>query len=171
LSSRVTEPGEFAGLTAKLEPGMRAFAVKVGVASGVSSFVQPDDFIDIYWTGAFSGSDGEVTRLIESSIKIIAVDNSIGEGQSASGTVARTVTVAGTPEQVARLAQAQSTGRLSMSLVGDSNQVITEKVEVDNNSMLGIEEEEVVEVEAKKVCTVKQGLGAAAVEVEIDCKE
>jgi pilus assembly protein CpaB len=171
LSSRVTEPGEFAGLTAKLEPGMRAFAVKVGVASGVSGFVQPDDFIDIYWTGTFSGSDGEVTRLIESSIKIIAVDNSIGEGQSTSGTVARTITVAGTPEQVARLAQAQSTGRLSMSLVGDSNEVITEKVEVDKNSMLGIEEEEVVEVEAEKVCTVKQGLGAAAVEVEIDCKE
>ncbi len=77
LASRVTEPGELAGLTAKLEAGMRAFAIKVGVASGVSGFVQPDDFIDIYWTGNISGVEGEVTRLIESSIQIIAVNNSI----------------------------------------------------------------------------------------------
>jgi len=116
LTSRVTDPGELAGLTGKLGKGMRAFAIKVDVASGVSGFVQPDDFIDIYWTGATANSNGNVTRLIESSIQIIAVDNASGVGQTSVNTEARTVTVAGTPEQVARLAQAQATGRLAMSL-------------------------------------------------------
>ena len=82
LASRVTEPGQMAGLIGKLEKGMRAFQIKVDTASGVAGFVQPDDRIDIYWTGVGSGSiNGEVTRLIESSIRIIAVDQASGEGQ------------------------------------------------------------------------------------------
>jgi pilus assembly protein CpaB len=174
LASRVTEPGELAGLTAKLQPGMRAFQITVGVASGVSGFVQPDDFIDIYWTGGISGLEGEQTRLIESSIQIIAVDSAFNEDQLVSGTAASTVTVAATPEQVAKLAQAQSTGRLSMSLVGEGAQVVTESIEVDTDSMLGITREEVV-VEAPVVveqkCYLQQRKGGELVDtnVEIPC--
>jgi pilus assembly protein CpaB len=85
-----------------------------------------------------------VTRLIESSVRIIAVDNSFDQGQSSGNTVAKSVTVAVSPEQVARLTQAQSSGRLSLSLVGVGEEAITERVEVDTNSMLGIVEEEIV---------------------------
>jgi pilus assembly protein CpaB len=174
LASRVTEPGELANLTAKLEAGKRAFAIKVGVASGVSSFVKPDDLIDIYWTGSARGYESDVTRLIESSIKIIAVDNSFDQGQASGNTVAKSVTVAATPEQVARLTQAQSSGRLSLSLVGAGEEAITERVEVDTNSMLGIVEEEVV-VEApapvEKVCTIKSRKGGELVETVIPCSD
>lgn len=169
LTSRVTEPGELAGLTGKLGKGMRAFAIKVDVASGVSGFVQPDDFIDIYWTGSTASSEGDVTRLIESSIQIIAVDNASGEGQAAVNTEARTVTVAGTPEQVARLAQAQATGRLSMSLVGDATDVASGLVEVDANSLLGIEEKKVEQVEAAQVCKQRTRKGTEVIETEIPC--
>lgn len=171
LSSRVTEPGELAGLTAKLKPGMRAFAIKVGVATGVSGFVQPDDFIDIYWTGSISGVEGEVTRLIESSVQIIAVNDAFNEGQVTSGNDAKTITVAASPEKVARLAQAQATGRLSMSLVGDGTEVVTEKVEVDTNSMLGIVKEEVVvaPVIEEKVCKRKERKGTEVIETIIPC--
>lgn len=169
LSSRVTEPGELAGLTGKLGKGMRAFAIKVDVASGVSGFVQPDDFIDIYWTGTTASSNGDVTKQIESSIQIIAVDNASDEGQVSVNTEARTVTVAGTPEQVARLAQAQATGRLSMSLVGNSKEAAAGPVEVDANSLLGIEEKQVQQVEAAQVCTVKTRKGAEVIEIPIPC--
>jgi pilus assembly protein CpaB len=171
LSSRVTEPGELAGLTAKLETGMRAFAIKVGVASGVSGFVQPDDFIDIYWTGNVSGVEGEVTRLIESSVQIIAVNDAFNEGQVTSGTDARTITVAATPEKVARLAQAQATGRLSMSLVGDGSEVVTETVEVDTTTLLGIVKEEVVvaPVIEEEVCKRKERKGTEVIETIIPC--
>lgn len=174
LASRVTEPGELAGLTAKLEAGKRAFAIKVGVATGVAGFVKPDDLIDIYWTGGVSGGDGNMTRLIESSILIIAVDNAFGENQT-SNTVAKTITVAVSPEQVGRLTQAQATGNLSMSLVGNDPNAVTAKVEVDTKSMLGIVEEvqapEVV-VEVEKKCYAKQRSGGVLVDtdVEIACK-
>jgi pilus assembly protein CpaB len=171
LASRVTEPGELAGLTAKLAPGMRAFQIRVGVASGVAGFVQPDDFIDIYWTGSINGV--EQTRLIESAMQIIAVNDAFNEGQSSGGS-AGTITVAVTPEKVARLTQAQATGRLTMSLVGEDQSVVAENIEVDTNALLGIVEEEVVVapevVEAKK-CFAKQRNGTEVVEtnIEIPC--
>ena len=169
LASRVTQPGQMAGLTGKLEKGMRAFQIKVAEASGVTGFVQPDDHIDIYWTGVASGMNGEVTRLIESAIRIIAVDQASGQGQSMAGATARTVTVAATPEQVARLAQAQATGRLAMSLVANANDQVSGLVEVDGNTLLGIVQQEVVQVEAAEVCTIKTRKGAEEVAVEIPC--
>ena len=173
LATRVTAPGELAGLTAKLEDGMRAFQISVG-SSGVAGFVQPDSFIDIYWTGPIAGVEGNATRLIESSMQIIAVDNTFSSGQVAAGSDASTVTVAATPEQVARLAQAQATGRLTMSLVGDGTETVTEQIEVDTNSMLGIVQQEVV-VEAapaaEKVCTISTRRGAETVETVIPCTD
>lgn len=169
LASRVTEPGEMAGLTGKLDKGMRAFQIKVDVASGVAGFVMPEDLIDIYWTGSGGNAAGEVTRMIESAVRVIAVDQASGEGQAALGTVARTVTVAATPEQVARLAQAQATGRLAMSLVGSTDDSVTGLVEVDGNALLGIEQQEVIQTEAPEVCTVKTRKGAEVVEIPIPC--
>ena len=170
LASRVTEPGQMAGLVGKLEKDMRAFQIKVDTASGVAGFVQPDDRIDIYWTGVSSSNiSGEVTRLIESSVRIIAVDQASGEGQYSNGGMARTVTVAGTREQVARLAQAQATGRLAMSLVANGAEEISGLVEVDGNSLLGITQQDAVVVEAAEVCTIKTRKGADVVEIPIPC--
>ncbi len=169
LASRVTEPGEAASLTGKLERGMRAFQIKVDTSSGVQSFVMPDAFIDIYWTGTGGDVSGEITRLIESAIKVIAVDQASGEGQMVAGN-ARTVTVAATPEQVGRLAQAQATGRLTMSLVGSSDDAVEGLVEIDRDKLLGVEKKaEVVEAAAPQVCTIKTRKGDAVVEVPIPC--
>lgn len=176
LASRVTEPGELASLTSKLEKGKRAFAIRVGVDSGIANFVKPDDYIDILWTGSVNGVEGGMTRQIESAVLVIAVDSAINEGQVSSGTVAQTVTVAATPEQVARLAQAQSTGQLTLSLARDATETVEGTVETDKNSMLGIVEEvvapEVVVVEKEK-CYAKQRSGGVLVDtdVEIPCKE
>jgi pilus assembly protein CpaB len=176
MASRVTEPGELASLTSKLEKGKRAFAIRVGMDSGISNFVKPDDYIDILWTGGVSGVEGGMTRQIESAVLVIAVDNAINEGQVSSGTVAQTVTVAATPEQVARLAQAQATGQLTLSLARDASETVDGTVETDTRAMLGIVEEvaapEVV-VEEKEVCYAKQRKGGELVDtnIEIPCKE
>jgi pilus assembly protein CpaB len=176
LESRVTEPGQLANLTSKLEKGKRAFAIKVGTNSGISNFVKPDDYIDILWTGNVSGIEGGITRQIESAVLVIAVDNALNEGQVSADTVAQTVTVAATPEQVARLAQAQSTGKLTLSLAGDATETVTGTVETNTNDMLGIVEEVVapeVVVQEKKKCYAKQRSGGVLVDtdVEIPCQD
>jgi len=175
LASRVTEPGQLSSLISKLEKGKRAFAIRVGRNSGISNFVKPDDYIDILWTGNVSGVEGGITRQIESAILVIAVDNVINEGQVEGDSRAQTVTVAATPEQVARLAQAQATGQLTLSLARDASEVVEGTVETNTNDMLGIQKEvvapEVVAPEVKK-CYAKQRSGGVLVDtnVEIPCK-
>lgn len=173
LAVKVTEPGEEAGLTSRLDRGMRAFAIKVDVASGVSGFLRPGDRVDVYWTGRvgndISKSRGEVTKLIEAGVKIIAIDQSAA-GDMDGAIIARTVTVSARPEQVAGLAQAQSTGRLSLSLVGAEDDTIASAIEVDQRSLLGIAAETVkIEAEAEKVCTVRTRRGAEVVVIPIPC--
>lgn len=173
LALKVTEPGKDAGLTSRLSRGMRAFAIRVDVASGVSGFLRPGDRVDVYWTGsvngAIEGARGDVTRLIEANVPLIAVDQSAG-GDLDGATIARTVTVAARPEQVAALAQAQSTGRLSLSLVGAGDDTIASAVEVNQRSLLGLGAVETApQVAEEKVCTIRTRRGAEVVEIPIPC--
>ena len=172
---KVTEPGEDTGLTSRLERGTRAFTIKVDVSSGVSGFLRPGDRVDIYWTGRVDLGDGiqrgsgDVTKLIEAGIKLIAIDQSAG-GERSEAAIAQTVTVAVKPNQVAALAQAQSTGKLALSLVGAEDDTIASSIEVDQRSLLGIANETVkVEVAKEKVCTIRTRRGAEVVAIPIPC--
>lgn len=170
LASKVTAPGEDAGVSSRLSPGMRAFAIKVDVASGVSGFLRPGDRVDVYWSGDIPSAGGrqEVTKMIEAGVRLVAIDQSADEDRS-SPTVARTVTVEATPRQVAGLAQAQNTGRLSLSLVGAEDQTTAEAVEVDQRQLLGLKEAEVVQQKEERVCTIKTRKGGEVVEIPIPC--
>ncbi|RYH01137.1 Flp pilus assembly protein CpaB [Salipiger sp. IMCC34102] len=122
LLSDVTAPGEIATIAQQLDPRMRAFTFRVDVSTGVSGFLRPGDFVDVYWTGSVSGrGGGDQTYLIGSSIPLIAVDQST-DRNLATTQVPSTVTVQVSPDDVARLAQVKSEGGLSLALVGrDSN--------------------------------------------------
>ncbi|MEM6694527.1 MAG: Flp pilus assembly protein CpaB [Pseudomonadota bacterium] len=180
LTVKVTEPGEDAGVSTKLTRGMRAFAIKVDVSSGVSGFLRPGDRVDVYWTGSLpdprTENLKEVTQLILTGVKLIAVDQ-IADTERAAPTIARTVTVEATPMEIAALAQAQTTGRLSLSLLGvaDDSEV-TGAISIDQNRLLGIEEiieeeeePEVVVVEQPEVCTIRTRRGGEMIEVPIPC--
>lgn len=166
LAVKVTSPGQDAGVSSRLSPGMRAFAIRTDVTAGVSGFLRPGDRVDIYWTGTLGGQS--ITKLIESSVDIIAINQSADEDRTGP-VVARTVTVEINPRQVAALAQAQTTGRLSLSLVGADDINISETVEVDQRDLLGIEEKRVVEAPKEKVCSVRRRSGEEIVVVPIPC--
>ncbi|MBE0453817.1 Flp pilus assembly protein CpaB [Roseovarius autotrophicus] len=177
LASKVTAPGEAAGISSRLEVGTRAFAIQVDASSGVSGFLRPGDMVDVYWTGRISNanlrtegdSSGDVTKLIESQLPLIAVDQS-ADLDRIETRVARTVTVAATPQQVAALAQAQSTGRLSLSLVGVTDTTVAEVIEVDQTRLLGIQVRNAIapEQEAER-CVIRSRRGAEVVITEIPC--
>ncbi|MGH1368687.1 MAG: Flp pilus assembly protein CpaB [Maritimibacter sp.] len=171
LEIKVTRAGGDAGVSSRLSSGMRAFAIKVDVATGVSGFLRPDDTVDIYWTGrgsVDSVTSQEVTKLIQSRIRIIAIDQ-MADTDRAAPTIARTVTVEATPQQVARLAQAQATGRLSLSLVGAGDDSTASAVEIDQNELLGIQTDAPEIIAEKQVCTIRTRKGAETVQVEIPC--
>lgn len=173
LEVKVTAPGEDAGLTSRLARGMRAFAIKVDVSSGVSGFLRPGDRVDVYWTGRvdeqLGQGRGEFTKLIEAGVSLIAIDQSTG-GDVENGAIAQTVTVAVKPGQVGKLTQAQSTGRLSLSLVGAEDDTIAENIEIDQRALLGLQTAAPVQqaaVEQKCYNTVTRG--TERVKTEIPC--
>lgn len=173
LRVKVTAPGEDAGITTRLARGMRAYAIKVDVASGVSGFLSPSDRVDIYWTGRVQGANasgtGEITKLIESGVRLVAVDQ-MSESGRGGATIARTVTVEVTPDQVAGLAQAQATGNLSLSLVGREDDTVAGRIEVDQATLLGLPRvAPAPEIEQERVCTTRTRRGAEVVDTPIPC--
>lgn len=84
--------------------------------------------------------------------------------------IARTVTIEGSPQQVAALALAQQTGRLTLSLVGTNDTATVGALEIDRNSLLGIQEEVAApEAPKEKVCTIRTNKGGEVVETVIPC--
>jgi pilus assembly protein CpaB len=176
MAVKVTEPGESAGINALLTPGLQAYAIDVTVRSAVSGFLRPGDRVDVYWTGRANlgdrgGATGVTTRLIQSGLTIVAVDQSTDSGRAAASGQVRTVTVEADSAQVAALATAQGSGQLSLALVGDSPPTASNgPVEVNQATLLGISPRQEPEpVEQKEVCTIRQNRGTETVEVEIPC--
>jgi len=140
----------------------------------VSGFLRPGDRVDVYWTGRNgSRQNGDVTKLIEAGIQLIAIDQS-SSADEAQATIARTVTVSVNPQQVAALAQAQSSGRLSLSLVGAEDDTVAEAIEIDQNTLLGIEApepQEVVRQEEARTCSIRTRRGSEVVMIPIPCTD
>lgn len=180
LAVKVTEPGDIAGITSLLSPGMRAFTINVDVQSGVSGFLRPGDRVDIYWSGSLRTAGGEnenITRLIMSSVELIAIDQTADNNRN-DASIARTVTVQVTPAAVAALTQASATGDLSLALVGAGDTETVASIAIDQKTLLGVVEEEVPEVieevveEVIEKCYVMQRNSdgvRVATDIEIPC--
>ena len=170
LAVKVTEPGEAAGLTTMLKNGQRAFTIQFGDAAGASRYLQPGNTVDVFWTGA-SANGNEVTQLIETAIEIIAVDRP--EKEKVTG-APKSLTVAASPEQVARLTQGQASGQLSVALVGKGDTTAVAPIETSTCALLGNCAEpapilpETAEV-AVPECHITTRKGTEVVQIPIPC--
>ncbi|MBZ4690914.1 MAG: putative Flp pilus assembly protein CpaB [Cereibacter sp.] len=166
LASRVTEPGVQVGLV--VSKGMRAFAISVNAQTGVSGFLQPGSYVDVIWTGTAEG--GGMTRQIENKLRVIAVDQTANDASAGQAIVARTVTVEVTPQQVAILAQAQSSGQLSLSMVGHQDEPDADVTPVDTADITGVvAAAPAPQVQQAKSCSVRMRKGQDVVEIPIAC--
>ena len=152
---------------------MRAFTIRVDNNSGMFAALRAGDRIDVLWTGSArvtpDGISGEVTRQIESKLEVVAVDAK-ADGESVGAL--RTLTVAATPEQVARLAQAQATGRLAMSMVGlYETSEIAEVADVDQCKLTGTNcpVEKAPEVVERQQCFITQNKGGERIQIPVPC--
>ncbi|MCC1481993.1 Flp pilus assembly protein CpaB [Roseibaca sp. Y0-43] len=165
LASKLTAPGKEAGITSHLSAGMRAFTIPVNQISGVAGFLRPGDHVDVFWSGRRNGNE-EFTQLIQSQLRIIAVDQSADMDRTDKVRVASNVTVEATPEQAAALALAQGSGRLSLALVGVGDTEVSGDVEMTQDRLLGVvRQEEVVE----ETCHIRTRRGNELVRIEIPC--
>jgi len=167
LALKVTAPGEDAGVASRLEAGTQAFTLQIDVVTGVSGFLRPGDRVDVYWTG--TGREGEsLTRLIRSNLQIVALDQ-LADTDRNNPMIARTITFAARPTDIAALTQAQASGRLTLALVGLNDTSASETVEVSRDELLGERAVIAEAVEGPRICTVRHRRGADVVEMQVPC--
>jgi len=164
LGIKITDFGEDIGINTLLEPGTRAFAIRVDVATGVSGFLQPGDQVDIYWSGR--NLDQTITRLIIEKVKIIAIDQQSSQ-DSLRPTVARTVTLQVSPDIVAKLVQFQTSGSLTLSLRGVEDTTTSGPISVDTSTLIG---NEIIPVEVIEKCYQSVRRGVEVVRTEVACE-
>jgi pilus assembly protein CpaB len=161
LGSRVTAFGELAGMAQRLQPGMRAFTIKVDVATGVSGFLAVGDFVDVLWTGVDKGQ--QLAKLILERVPVIAIDQQSQEDRTRA-VVARTVTLEVSTEQVTLLTLAQNSGRLALSLRGLEDTSLAGEIVVDRTAIVGVDVVEPV-IEPEAIPTVRERRGTEVKDV------
>jgi pilus assembly protein CpaB len=152
LASRVTGPGEKGGLSALIDPAMRAVTVRVDDVRGVGGFVTPGDRVDVILTrkaqqqpGAASNSSDYADLLLQD-VKVLGVDQ-LANASEEKAAVAKAVTLEVTPEQAQKLVLAQGVGTLALDLrkAGSAATVGTRRV-----TGLDLGEGEVATAETRK---------------------
>jgi pilus assembly protein CpaB len=112
------------GIAGRLAAGQRAFSIRVAEDDIVGGFLQSGDHIDIFATlpGSVFPAKGAEDQLDRSRVLLLLQDISVlavGENLNTAGAVqpgARTVSVALSPPQLARLTLALRLGRVSMAI-------------------------------------------------------
>lgn len=120
LNSRVTGPGQKASLSALIEPGMRAVAVRVDDVRGVAGFVMPGDRVDVALTRSTernptSGRQDSFTDILLHNVRVLAIDQLASERQE-KAQVAKAVTLEVSAQQGQKLILAGGAGTLSLIL-------------------------------------------------------
>jgi len=168
LTAKVTEAGAPQGITALLDPGMRAFPLPNTMTQAFAGELRTSDRIDLYWVGRVGGGPN-ISRLVKSRLEIISMDEPDARGNGGGTNVVIQVS----QEDFADLQVLRSAGSLSLTPVGrDDVEAGDTTIETNIRDVLGIEEvvvaPEVIE-EAPESCFVTQRSGTERIQVEIDC--
>jgi pilus assembly protein CpaB len=128
LDRKLAEKGTPAGLVARIPKGMRAFAVEVTEQSGVSGFILPDHRVDVVQIDSTTGGRTDAETILQD-VLVLASGQTFTRPEDRS-IIARTITLAVTPDQVHVLVAAKQKGPLTLSLRGlnDRSQVESKKV-------------------------------------------
>jgi len=127
LESRLA--GEGAGLTARLEQGKRAVAVRVDEIIGVSGFIVPDDRVDVIVTTVPPGSnsqDNKMSKIVLQNKRVLSVAQNV-EQREGKPQVARSITLEVSPEEAEKLSLASQDGQIVLALraTGDDREAST----------------------------------------------
>lgn len=139
-------PGKAGLMPGLISPGMKAVGITVSASSSASGFVLPGDIVDVILTidvnktgGTLPGGGRIVAETILTGVKVLAVDQDFGSGQSSAkattkkskkkkpeaepgaepvdiAMVGKTIALEVTADQANRVLAAQMAGKLSLAL-------------------------------------------------------
>jgi len=108
-------------MAAMLPHGMRAVSFDVAPSTAAGGFILPNDHVDILLThrdtaADRTGANKYVTDTILRNVRVLAIDQTIGEKNGEKVVIGKTATVELTPAQTETLAVARQSGTLSLAL-------------------------------------------------------
>jgi pilus assembly protein CpaB len=139
--------GVLAGISARVPPGYRAYAIAVSEADIAGGFLQVGDRVDLYLTlpGALFGSrngaagrtdDRSRSTLLQQGVEVLAVGARLKTDGGAQ-TSARTVTLALEPQGLARVALAARLGNVTFAIRNPADRASTGADIADIGALVG----------------------------------
>lgn len=114
LKWKISGAGARASLSAIVSPGMRAVAVRINDVVGVGGFVLPGDRVDVLYTRS-GGDGGSSTDILIQNVRVLAVDQ-VADQKKSDPVVGKVATIEVTTLDAQKVALAQTTGSLSLTL-------------------------------------------------------
>lgn len=114
LRSKLAPQGEKGGLSAQLQNGKRAVAVKVNEIVGVAGFALPGNFVDVM-VNTQDGQSNLISKIVLERIQVLAVAQDLSSTEYKPKLV-NAVTLEVTPAQAEAIDLARSIGTLSLVL-------------------------------------------------------
>src|SRR5438094_5021275 len=142
LNGKLAPKGSGEGLTALIEPGMRAVSVQVNEISGVSGFLQPCTRVDVLFTRTFSNGDAATITILQN-VKVIAYGRQLDPSAKLDPRDTTRPTVATllvTQEEAQKVVLAQQRGRIQLVLRNGLDDKVDEFSDPVAAGDLGIEE-------------------------------
>lgn len=138
LTSHLAQ-GAGAGFSAQISEGMRALTFPVDEEASIAGMLAPGDHIDLLFTTAAANDSVTVPLLfavpvIATGLRTQSNENALPE-RLQSGPF-RTITVAVTPVDAAKITLAQEAGRISVALRQSNDQTLTHIARITKSSLL-----------------------------------
>ena len=109
-------------MAAVLDKGMRAISTEISPETGAGGFILPNDRVDVILSRRdreaekTGGTESHISETILSNIRILAIDQTLGEKDGQKVVIGKTATLELTPRQAETLALSRQLGTLSLSL-------------------------------------------------------
>ena len=115
LKWKISGPDARASLSAVVGEGMRAVGIRLNDVAGAGGFVLPGDRVDVLYTKNRIDNDPSSTDVLIQNVKILAI-NQMADQKQSSPVVATVATLEVNTTDAQKIALAQTTGTLSLSL-------------------------------------------------------
>jgi len=109
-------------MAAVLDKGMRAISTEISPETGAGGFILPNDHVDVILSRRdreaekSSGSESHTSETILVNIRVLAIDQTLGEKDGQKVVIGKTATLELTPRQAETLALSRQLGTMSLSL-------------------------------------------------------
>jgi pilus assembly protein CpaB len=128
-------------MAAILPSGMRAVSTQISPETSAGGFILPNDHVDVLLTRRdrdaekATGTEVQTSEMILKNIRVLAIDQTLGEKDGQKVVIGKTATLSLTPRQAETLTLAQKLGSISLALRSITDAQSDDKsTEEDDNS-------------------------------------